>query len=286
MLDTLIVYGSCQANAVTHALQRIGSFALQFDVVYQSDVGPMELTTEQLSRCRYFFEQRRSPFPHSDRLPTDCRRISFPYLRLGALWPLDNVVNPFDGTRFPYGNRFIISCIEQGRTKAEILAAHAAAEWPDAWLRFDDLLVADRIDFLEDDGACDVKVASYTLDNFRRERLFFTINHPSNRLIGELVAGVIHAAFRPSEHVTSRQAEEALRSFGTRDLLGNIEIPIHPRIAEHFELSWLSNDQAYNFFDEGKLSHDEYFSRMIDDVHESIARVRGSGDRSDGCVHL
>ena len=273
----LIVYGGSQAHAMAIVLKRVGGVGDRFDVVYVSDGDPAALESAPLRDCAILLEQRAAvPFPAAERLPADCRSVSFPTLDFHLLWPLEQP-NPYnDDGKFPYGNRFILSAVEQGRGKEEILEAYRDPDSPAQWPDLDKLFVSETARLGAKDAACTVKMSSYILKYFRRQRLFVAPLHPSDKLLAELMRRTLRAAFATDHSVHYAHVEETLASLGARDMLGVLEVPVHPRVARHFDLAWYDADYRYNFFDEETLSHDEYFGRMIESAQRALPAAAAS----------
>src|SRR5665213_1039641 len=134
MLKTLIVYGNCQAEAISTIFRKDPVTEECFRVLYlrsfdhPSD-GRDELRPEDVRDCGVLWEQHDPrPFPHRDALPADCLTVKFPALDFNLLWPF-NCPNPCDEPeppvfpfgRFPYGDRIIIESIGKGMAPKKIL---------------------------------------------------------------------------------------------------------------------------------------------------------------------
>jgi hypothetical protein len=91
------------------------------------------------------------------------------------------------------------------------------------------------------------------LEGYRRRPMFHSIGHPGGELLISLLRHMCHIAdLRPGW----------LRA-GSMDPLHNIQIPIHPLIAERLGISWATHDTRYNFRGE-KLTWEQYTRRYIE----------------------
>ncbi len=204
---SIIVYGNCQAEAIAAVLGKHGPVTEQFDIVYlRSFEHPVDgwgsLVDSDASRCALLLEQydARAPFPSPEKIAADTARVTFPSADLHLLWPLGSV-NPanvpeppaFPHGRFVYGDAAVIRQIEAGIAAQEILAyflerSHEALPDLDKFLRLESARLAQR------DSKCDVHIAQEILDCFASDRLFWTINHPTNTMLRILINKILARA--------------------------------------------------------------------------------------------
>ena len=50
---------------------------------------------------------------------------------------------------------------------------------------------------------------------------------------------------------------------GIMEPLGSYHVPVHPIVAQHFNLSWWRPDLRYKHLDFGEFTFDEYMARYI-----------------------
>ena len=272
MRQTILVYGDNQAEAVSIILKKLTGIAQRFDVAYVSESAAGGLTPEDVANCRYLCAQSsKVPFPHLAKLSKACRVVTFPLLDCELLWPLATV-NPynrpelpsFPSGKFPYGNSFIINCIEQDIPPQEILDLYLSGVWFDTWPNLDRLFVAETGRLFARDAECTVQMGAFVLKHFCRERLFSAPRNPTDKLLCELIVRILDACFESAAPASPQEVAGALASLGARDLLGMVGVPVHPKIAEHFGLSWYHPGDRYNLFDVERVTYDEYFEAMIE----------------------
>lgn len=273
---TLIVYGNCQAEAVAAMLSKYSSIAGRYHVMYLRSFehpveGMAELAPEAVASCAVLLEQHDPrPFPYHDRLGAECVKLKFPAVDLNVLWPF-NRVNPYNEVEtpekpfgsFPYGDRIIIGKLESGMPPNEVLEYYLQ-RWDDYGLDLDRLLSLEDARLLARDAHCDVKLGAYVLSAFRTTRLFWTVNHPTMELLLEVCAQLLNAAFPNAPRVSGRMlGRELTPVFGPRGPLGAIDVPIHPKVAEHFGLQWYDASARHQGVDGGTHSYRGYFEAML-----------------------
>jgi len=91
-----------------------------------------------------------------------------------------------------------------------------------------------------------------------------------------LITRLLAAAFPKDAEMASANAPGVIASLGSRDCLGIFAIPIHPLVARHFELTWVSPHTRYNYFDREQLTVREYCARFLDDAY-----ANGAGQKAE-----
>jgi len=188
------------------------------------------------------------------------------------LWPM-TAVNPYNPSepsfpfgRFPYGDRVILSQIDAGKSPEEILEYYLNA-WDDYKPDLDRLLKLELARFAARDAKCDIGMGQVFFDYFAAERPLWTVNHPTRRLLQELVERIAAAAllvdkrFAEADIATTMESHFALSPRGP---LGVISVPIHPGVARHFQLSWYDENEHHFLWDGTSLVYQDYFKELID----------------------
>lgn len=264
---TLIVSGDVQAEALAGLLRGIPRVAARFEIVYAGSADKAALSSKGLAACAVLYEQQGSAGPAvAAKLPQDCLHVTFPALQLDLLWPF-NCVNPYNDPepefrfgRFPYGDSFVLNCVDRDVPPHDIMRHCLSAEWNASWPDLDQLQQRESTRLLALDKANTVKVGSYVLNHFRTERLFWSVNNPTNRLLEELLFGVLHACF--GSMILRSSAD--LGGIAAREIFGTLGVPIHRTVAKHFGLTWYDPRERYNYFDSAQLSYDQYFEQLIE----------------------
>lgn len=264
-MKTVLVTGDEQARAVALVLRALPDLYEGHEILYGSTV-----TRDQAAACTFSYEQYGATLPRSVKLPKTCRRIVFPPLRFKLLWPM-NAPNPYNRPeppafplgRFPFGDQFVISCIEQGLAVDDIMRHYQAPAWNESWPNLDRLFREESAALSALDSKCEVKMGSFVLKHFRKERLFWAFLAPSNKLLTELVYRILHASFGPGLQVERPAISAALAAFSGRDMFAGIAVPVHPLVAEHFRLEWYDPRETYASFGGTPRTFSEYFREMI-----------------------
>ncbi|HKG40061.1 MAG TPA: WcbI family polysaccharide biosynthesis putative acetyltransferase [Conexibacter sp.] len=117
---------------------------------------------------------------------------------------------------FDYHDRTILKAYAAGLDVAAACALLADPEQPSDAPSWADRATAE----LEVRGqGCEIHVASFIAERFRDELLFFTMNHPSNRLLAHMAQQVV-------DHLGLPGSVDPVR-LGPDDLLGSTFYPLH-----------------------------------------------------------
>jgi hypothetical protein len=263
---TLIVSGNCQARFVSRILEANAEVKDKYRIVYfrafrKGDTGTIK--REDLESCAVLLEQiaHQAPeLPDKEHLPAGAQIHRFPILWLNTLWPqaIDDPRNELSkspehpGGLWPYGDRFILKLLDQGFS-----AQQAAAEYMN-W-NLAEKLDLERFHHInwakakELDRRAEIKLGRYVEENFRKERLFVTRNHPSQAML-TVVRDKVYEALGLPAPADDSDVEPA--SGGMYDS----HVPVHPSVARHFELEWWSPDLPYRTHGDD-MAIEEYLRR-------------------------
>jgi hypothetical protein len=276
-VQSVIIYGNCQAEAIVAVLQRNPMLSQLFRFVYvrsfvhPSDA-PAELPPEDLADCVLIAEQHDPrPFPYRDRLPADVAAVTFPSVDCNLLWPF-NTPNLYDAPeppefpfgRFPYGDRIIAGCIQKGMSASEILEYYMDG-WDDYKLDMARLRQLEMARMQARDAHCTVKMSEYVFDNIPKRRLYWTSNHPAPVLLTELTVRLVRACFNENAQIEAQADIQGTIAafFGPRGPLGVIGVPIHPRVAEFLELEWYDPKERLPYYGDRTMTYRQYFQNLI-----------------------
>lgn len=274
MTRSIVVYGNCQTEAVMSVLKQVPGLqsvpiAYYSSFERSSGVEVIEPTESTIASCLLLLghpDDPQRPFPRH-LLPADCSQVRFSPLDFNVFWPW-TTVNPHDRRdaqhpwgSFPYGDRVIVDCVEKGMAPADILAYYLHDAWNDYAPKLDRLLEIERRRLLARDALCDVKTAELILTNFTRQRLFWTRNHPAKLLLGETIGRILTVAARDFP-VFAELDVPAFVAAHSIEPFAALQVPIHPKVAEHFGLEWCLPDAQYAW-DGRHFTYEEYFAEMI-----------------------
>jgi hypothetical protein len=280
---TIVVYGNCQAEVMFWLLKAIPglqsvpvAYYSSFEGTGDAEMREAEATIAACSLLLRHPDDPKRPFPRH-LLPPDCRQLTFAPLDFNIFWPWA-AANPYDlrDTRrpwgyFPYGDRVIIECIERGMAPNDILAYYVNDAWNDHAPKLDRLFEIERHRLAARDAVCDVKIGELILTTFADHRLFWTRNHPSTRILSELFGRLLTLAARDFPALAALDVAEVMAAKLTEQFEA-MEVPIHPKVAEHFGLRWYDPGDGFAWAGR-RFTYDEYFSEMI--FHSARQARRG-----------
>jgi hypothetical protein len=258
-LPLCLVYGSCQADAIRALLEASPAFRTAYRTEHIPAVQEVTDSTlpelrQAVSRASLMVSQNVRDGYHglpvgSDEMfelaPSGCRRVSIPSLYYEGLFPFQVYVR--DGRRVAdapwsvYHDLRFLYCAGKGWSDSAALrwfrtfdpapdAVRAIADQAQAVLRAHEVRL-------------DVKVAERLVASDMHGRSFFTVNHPTNAALLEVVAGV-HDAL---------QIPYARPEIGG-ELLGFLRTPLEPSTIDALELemsprAWVINGHPYSLED-------------------------------------
>lgn len=271
MKPHLIVFGSCQAQELANLARCFPAITLKYEVVYLASF-PMPpanklptLPEKVVESCSILWEQfdNSNPFPHHDILPASAQRLMFPGIDMNCLWPF-NSRDPLNAPepnlpfgRFPYGDRLIISLMNQGLSREAVLQAYDDK----AWEAKDQLARLFEIDMVRQDqreAKCDITFRDHLVEGLRQTRTLWTHNHPTIETL-KVLFGRLSAATWENR---IPDWERELASFP--DPYAYLQMPVHAVVAEAFSLSWWRPDYEYVLPGYGPMTYDDYLRAYVD----------------------
>ncbi|MBF0136336.1 MAG: hypothetical protein HQL65_08860 [Magnetococcales bacterium] len=258
MKPTIVFHGNCQSLAFyamaikdlelveqyTIALLRVSDDPepdRQFEILSNEPATAREL----LSNCAYFFQQKsfwENTCDYADRLPSRCRKVSFPMLSLELLWPFfmyRPYPRPFgrEDNRRGHGDRNLHNLIKKKLPPLETLARFMTTD-------IKKLLDLDRSrDLFFDklralDKEVDIPVAGLIEDLFCSRQLFLDATHPTAPLFYYVAARLFHHVGLMEKNIDHNW--EGHFSFTPT-------FPIHPQVIDHYGLQWVNHGTRYGF---------------------------------------
>ena len=257
----IVSYGSCQAINVACLLGEIPSVTDRFEVVpmagFPASGQREEASPETVEACEFLFYQQAE----GEILPLSVQEmirrgkgLRYPNLFCQVVWPQhverlpeDARSEEFPFGHFPYGDAHILDLLEAGLRDEQILSAYLQADLAELY-SLDSL--ADRWfeQGRETDKGAAATVAEFIWDRWRVERLFWAVNHPSNRLFGHILQQLLTRSL--GSLVSSEELEAALK----KQELDHWVTPVHPSVARLFQLQWVSRHAKHNHRGFGELT--------------------------------
>ena len=262
----VVFFGNCQARQLSE-VYRLHLAVDRDDQVFFANVQCVLTSKEEVIRALREADAVVSQifdFPtkvDAETLRPGC--VSFPSVVAGFYWPYANQVhvrtpkgeiNPLYPGQL--GDRFLNGLIIKGIDPRSAL---------ETYLNLDVAKVAglDRLFELSmqnqrnRDNKCGFHVASLFEQHYRNEHLFLTSDHP-NLLVFKAIARQVYAMVG----ISDARIEEALGRLSVSPFPKEA-LPIHPKVIEHFRLNFVSNETRYPFYQEGRLSFEEFVLRYM-----------------------
>ena len=264
----IILHGNCQMGFLATLLQPIVE-PLGYNVAHIASApqlgGNFTPEPRQAARCHAFIEQVSSistqvalPPTYKTDFPKNCRHLRLPVLWLKSLWPLQradprNVRTETQAVgKHPYGDAVVLRLMEKYTDPDEVVKRYLDTDITTMFDldRLHEMMMADAV---ASDRLADVPFAAMVDANFRKTRLFDTINHPSHQLIVQLRDLV-------ARFVLDGEADPDLQP--VPEPMPLTQVPIHPQVIEHFKLEWTSRAATHLYF--GKpLTFEQYLRAYI-----------------------
>jgi len=198
-----------------------------------------------------------------DNLPTAAKRHLFPAVAAVFLWPFGCAAHPHNKAFWhlptgPYaiqkGDGFLNRLINQGVDPDEAVQKYIEVDIRKS-VDLDRLFEVSMDQQKKRDELTGYAFGDEIVNNFRDERLFITPDHPNLPFAKRFISMILDGLGASSE---------ALGRVARCGRLFPIdELPIHPAVAQHFNLRFLEPNQRYQFMWEGTFSFEEYAHRYV-----------------------
>lgn len=275
---TVLIYGNCQAPFMARMLSALDDLNDDYRFVYApnmimpGDDSALEVADVHLrdvALVLWQFEDRGNnpaALALRARLPASCPVVTFPSFVVNCLWPFacpeprGGPEPAYPWKRYPIGDMIGLQIAQSGVAGPLAVAAYldlSLRKMPNLQVRLERDL--ERMHFY--DAQCDVKVADYAQDNFRDQHLFWTNGHLSEIGVTELARRVANVA-RPFLGGTEERMETCLAAARKFAVMGNVQLPIHPVVAETLGLRFWQHDMLYQWGPE-RWTFYEYIERYI-----------------------
>jgi hypothetical protein len=200
-------------------------------------------------------------------LPPDCIMRSFYRPTCQALWPFqgpDSRAIPEPGlypaSRYPYGDR-LAQTLAGVEMSAELLLLMYEAAAGKEKLDLDAMFTEDLGGWRWEDEQSDMRLASFISERLWSDRMFISPDRAGPALLREMVLQILGdelAQDMAAPEMVTTELDALLDGYtGCHE-----ELPVHPRVAAHFGLSWWSPDMKYRWMN-NLLSHQDYVLNLI-----------------------
>jgi hypothetical protein len=260
MKKKLVIYGNCQVVGIETVLNAIPAFVDEFEIVRHDLWLADEALANSLSdyeTCDILLLQHVSNWkehPMRDRIAPSVQIVRFPFLIMGALWPCDGFEHGADfgwsyaepSRRYGYQDAYLGKLRTLVPDPEERFRVYTDFTFPDAPdIKRYAAFVEARL--LKGDREIGSTLGRFVVDNYRHTRLFHTITHPSGLLMQKLAEDVL----------TQLGLDPAAVASVNMDMHSSYQVPIHPKVIETLELTWVDGSATYSFYNEPK-TFEEY----------------------------
>jgi hypothetical protein len=186
-------------------------------------------------------------------LPDGCRTLTFLTPHFRCLWPLlasdpRSKAEPgrYGDARYPQGDRLAMSLATANMPDDVVYLAYDMAVENEP-LDLDAAFAREIRHMRREEAAADIRMANFIQYHLSTDRLFLTPYLPGPRLILEVMTGILDL---PEVHMIAsaaavrRELNALLQGFVPWD----VELPVHARVARHFDLRWWTPDMTYRWF--------------------------------------
>ena len=247
-----VIYANCQGGYIAHLLRENPFFSADFDIFQYVNYNN-EIPAQRLLQSADLFIYQPLSSKHGlgstehlmQNLPRKCLRLSISYLTFDLYWPYSLPADPRNTPSsthpfgpFPYGDKYILSRLEQGDPPSAIwkdylLGHHLEQDYcPQShantyYTRQKDL-----------DSRRDQQITDYIMDNYSSRKLFETPNHPSATL----------ARFQAYDLI-EKCGYSSIQSAESLPFLSENQLPIHPAAAARLGLAFQADfSSIYQFW--------------------------------------
>jgi tetratricopeptide (TPR) repeat protein len=276
----IVFLGNCQLHALQHIFRVFIEPYADCTTDFVDAYGNINASSyERLNRADAVVVQVTADPPKLDHahIPASAAIHRVPLVSGAFLWPNQGIEHPLKPTA-RYGNppympeycdkvlaRFLTDALSPqealARYKAMDVAATAHAG------RLYEITLENQRKF---DAACGYDCAGIIETHLRNEQLFQSAFHFNTRIARHLGAGL--AARMGFDAKIAGRIETHL----TESPFVARWVPIHPSIARHFELAWVTEATRYPFLWEGSFTFDDYVLRFM--------KGRWSGALQEGVI--
>lgn len=262
----VVIFGNCQGNLVADAFRGNPGFARRFSVKHHFMELPANLHEQgkrDLEECDLLLIQdiqEWEQYPLRAFVPDTLPTVRYPCIRFASLWPFDAFNGPDDKVA---RNRDLPNF---EFTYFDGLLARLRKEIPDQDARFEAYRALsvrgipdlNRRHAFEEQRllAMDEKfgggIGAYILENFRKKQLFYTTAHPNGRILAMLMKQIAREL----------DVRQPIWLTGPLDSLRNLQVPIHPKVAQALNVRWVKEATTYPVKGE-RVTWEAYFRKYI-----------------------
>ena len=253
--ELCIIQANCQVDGLVKLLFQNKDFNQRFVLRRYTNFMHEAVPYQELSCCSVFIYQHLGS--KWNEQSSDCllkqinpkaKVLKIPNMMFKGYWPFWTNQSPSE-----FGDFFLDKLIAMGLNKSEIMHIYLHGELGrkyDLLAMFEESIGIER----EKEQGCLVQTVDLVLEEFKQQQIFYTINHPSPRLL----ALVGEAVFKELDLAVPKNFYQQYP-----DLYPELQLPVHPQLAKIHNLKFVGEQVRYNVY--GKMkTFAEYTSNYID----------------------
>ena len=263
----VLIVGNCQAQTVHEALARSGQFDDRLDVKYHfvalqqnlHEAGKAEVESSDVLLVQDIRDWQN--YPLRPYIQDGARIIKFPLLHFASLWPFDHYNGPGDkeayerewpNLTFLYHDGLLARLRKEIPDREQRLLAYRTLS-VDGIINFTRLHDFEKRRLMAMDKQFGCEMGQFILDNFQRQKLFYTTNHPNGQIIGMLMRYLLRKL----------GMDQGYRPNSTLDHLRRLQVPVHPKVAQALGVTWATENTKY-LYGGAQITWETYIRRYID----------------------
>ena len=239
--ELCLVHANCQGEPLIERLELCPEFAARYECVLITNYTREPVPEALLSRCSLFLYQylgtmwkKLASASLLKRIPTGAPSLCIPNMFFMGYWPT------WSGTAgFDYRCTLLDELAATDLPAEQVVMVYLHT---DMAAKYDlDAMLADTLEREEKrERHTPVKYLDIIRENYSREQLFNTVNHPRKRLMNHAAAGVLSSlGFTPPGQAVLNGLGEPFPEF---------EQPINPKVAAHFGWEFAGPDRLYKVY--------------------------------------
>lgn len=207
-----------------------------------------------------------------NELPENCKVVVVPSTIIRLYWPQlkanrEKAKNEFlildkaykRHAPFEFGDPNINWMLKEGKNVEDVIATLTDEDFYTAEQVAEHMAMVERTLEYEEEG-CDIGIASYICDNYKKRMLYRDMWHMEIELLWELVRRLMEHLGLDASEVSEKKDDTSIRAY--QGYVNHCtEIPVYPSVAKHLGLEWCNKDTLYEVtFYNGtkKLTFEEY----------------------------
>lgn len=282
--------GNCQSRTIRALLQATPEISRDYDVVFLRNRAGLEAVRRRIVACieQVTHSWEGAGVSRAD-LPPGAVLIRYPAAMAIYPWPTIAFHRRAKGAQareperlwYPHTlcDSLALRLIEDGIPRDRFVEAYfeidITARYPLDRLYEINLAKARQLDEQSDFGTWDLVESEG-----RKAQLFRTADHPNGPLMAYIMEAIL-------DRLPGLQDRAFLRRLTAEWKAGPgiqaVEAPVHPDVAEHFDLQWAPRGRRYTFWHEGSFTFEEHLLRLFDFTF-CEAYHRGVRALSDGRI--